>query len=211
MRPDRQAVASTRPQLVTRRCCSRVEQDERRVGDADDRGQRRAVRVVDHHGAGLGVEPLAQPRGVAWQGQRSRGARLHDAAAEEQLAAGRAPQPPRDDREPLDELAAADADPGECGATAGSGCAYTRGGAAAEYSAKHEGRPRRRPSRPAGSGEPEEHAAPGEPGELDGRELVVSARRWRLLIAITPSFWRAVEARVACATCGGDGAARSVR
>ena len=53
-----------------------VEQDERGVRDADDRGQRRLVRVVDHDGAGLGVDPLTQPGGVTGQRQRPGGAGL---------------------------------------------------------------------------------------------------------------------------------------
>ena len=71
----------------------RVEQDEGRVRDADDGGQRRVVRVVDHDRAALGVEPLPQPRGVARKRERASRSRFDDAAAEQQLSAGRAPEP----------------------------------------------------------------------------------------------------------------------
>ena len=87
-----------------------VEQHERGVGDTDDRGQGRSVRVVDHDGVGLGVDPLTQPSRIARQRQRAGGARVHDATAVQQLPAGGSPEPPRADWRPLDELAPADAD-----------------------------------------------------------------------------------------------------
>ena len=80
----------------------RVEQDERWVGDADDGGQRRGVRVVDHDRAALGVEPLTQTRRIARQRERASGSRLHDATAEQQLTAGGPPEPAADDGQPLD-------------------------------------------------------------------------------------------------------------
>ena len=78
----------------------RVEQDERGVRDADDRGQGRRVRVVDHHGAGLGVDPLAQPGGVAGQRQGSGGARLHDPTAVTAVARRSSATATRADRQP---------------------------------------------------------------------------------------------------------------
>ena len=79
IRPERHAVARTRPQRDDPALLlSWVEQHERGMGDTDDRGQGRSVRVVDHDGAGLGVDPLTQPSRIAGQRQRAGGARLHD-------------------------------------------------------------------------------------------------------------------------------------
>ena len=90
-----------------------VEEHERRMGDADDRGQRGRVRVVDHDGACLRIEPLAQPRCIAGEREGAGGAGLDDATPVEKLPAGQAPQPAKADRRPLNQLPTTDADPSE--------------------------------------------------------------------------------------------------
>src|SRR3546814_17658463 len=88
------------------------------MGDRHDGGQRRAVRVVDHDCAGVGVEPLTQPGRIPGQREGSDRSWGDDATPVDQLASGRAPPPDTDDGQPLDEFAAPDADPGQGTATA---------------------------------------------------------------------------------------------
>src|SRR3954447_8041938 len=57
-----------------------IEEREGWVGGADDRGQRRGVGVVHHHGARLGINPLTKAGAVAREGEGSCGAWLRDAA-----------------------------------------------------------------------------------------------------------------------------------
>ena len=169
IRPERQAVARTRPQRDDPALLlSGVEQHERGVGDADDRGQGRSVRVVDHDGAGLGVDPLTQPSRIARQRQRSGGARLHDAAAVQQLPAGGSPQPPRADRRPLDELPAADADERQRDEEQDDREGHHHG---ADVQAEDQGAGGEAGHHELGSGQAEQYAAPGQARELDRGQL----------------------------------------
>ena len=70
-----------------------VEKNESRMRDADDRRQGLSVRVLDHGGARLGVDPLSERGGVAGECERARGARLDQVRAESQLAADASPHP----------------------------------------------------------------------------------------------------------------------
>jgi len=57
-------------------------------GDTDHRGQRRLVRVMHHHRAGLRVEPLPQAGRVPGQGQGAGRTGPHDTAPERELSSG---------------------------------------------------------------------------------------------------------------------------
>ena len=145
----------------------RVEQHERGMRDADDRGQGRGVRVVDHHRAGLGVDPLPQPGGVARESERPGGPWLHDAPPVDELTACGAPQPSAADGRPLDELAPADPDEGE-GDTHEDD--RERDDDGADVEPEHQARcgdPGHGELKP---GESEEYAAPAQPGELHRRQ-----------------------------------------
>lgn len=48
------------------------------MGDLEDRGEGLRVRVVHHHGPGLGISILPQRPRIAGQSQSPRGARFHD-------------------------------------------------------------------------------------------------------------------------------------
>src|SRR3546814_5465168 len=109
------------------------------MGDRNDRGPRRAVRVEHHHRAGVRVKPLTQPGRIPGKRERADRPRGDDATPVNQLASRGAPQPDADDGQPLDEFAPPDGDPGQ-GAAADDdreGEEQTRATADVERSEEH--------------------------------------------------------------------------
>ena len=108
------------------------------MGDRDECRQCCGVWVVDHDCAGLGIDPLPQAGRIAGQGEHSSRAGLEQATAVDELPAAGAPGPPEQDRQPLHELVATDADPCQRSAQDQDGCGVGEDDAATEVEREHQ-------------------------------------------------------------------------
>ena len=173
--------------------------------DPDDGGERRPVRVMDHHRTAFGVEPLAQPGRIAGERERADGSWLHDPTAEQELPTGRAPQPAGDDGQPLHDLAATDADERERGADQQDRDDVHQRRAAADVQREDEGDRAEADDDELRSRQAEQYPASSESGELHGRQLEVT-QSWCWCSSVSPS-WLATGWGRRRPTCGGTGGA----
>ena len=142
----------------------RVEKHERGVGDPNDRGQGRGVRVVDHDRPGFGVDPLPQPGSIAGECESPGGSGLEDAPPVAELSARGAPHPDRADGRPFDQRAATHLHEGQRHAERDDGDGqHDRADVQSEDKRACGGADHDQ----LWAGQAEQYAAPGEAGELD--------------------------------------------
>ncbi|WIM72832.1 hypothetical protein QP028_03050 [Corynebacterium suedekumii] len=129
---------------------------------------------MHHSGPGLGIDVLTQPGRVAGQREGSCRAWGDDPAPVGQLSAGGAPQPPAGHRQPLDQRAARDRNPGDRGSEHPDWRGDEEQGTAAAVERGHEARPADTEGDQLGQRQAEQDAAPGEAGELHGHQLAAA-------------------------------------
>ena len=150
-----------------------VEEHERGMREADDRGEGVLVRVVNHRCSGLWVHILPQRGGVTGEGECARWARFDDAAAIQQLPDADPPYPSESNRHPLDEFPAPSWHPREHGCKQPDRCGVSDEDAATGIQRSNDREDTHGEGDQLRKRQPQQDAASGEPGEFHRRQFVV--------------------------------------